>query len=292
MEQLRDRKHGTYRNYRSHISYKSYFSYFSPVRFLLALLFTAAAALATPPDLWPLAVKALPLPALPGQCAQIDAATGALAPELKPAARFQKVFLQAVSGAPESAWLPGFERFVSSGSATPAVTPLAAEAVVTSALAEVSRTWIARYEMRLIDGSLRKFYKKHVAFPAQFSEIAADLPEALRRDPWGQPWFYTPHAPAMGERFAKFTTQRYKLAPTRFPELGTLATATGDRNASIPAWKITAHDLGGKKALEFRTDGKVATLEPGGKVNAFTLLYIGDRWALMAGVDQLFTLTY
>ena len=244
----------------------------------LLLLVAASAAFAAPPDLWPLTVQALPSPVLSQQCAKIDASAGTLPPELAPAAHFQKAFLQAVSGAAESAWLPDFQRLVTTGS---------------GALADVSRAWIARCEMRQIDGVLLKFYRKHVAFPVQFSEVEPDLSEALRRDPWGQPWIYNPHAPAaLGERFAKFTTQRYRIAPTRFPELGTLATAIGNRNPPMPSWKITSRNLGGKKALEFRSGAKVSTIEPGGKVDAFTLLFIGDNWALMAGVDQLFTVTF
>ena len=46
-------------------------------------------------------------------------------------------------------------------------------------------------------------------------------------------------------------------------------------------------------ALEFQSGGRVVGLiQPGGRIDAYPLLYIGDRWALMAGPDQLFTVAF
>ena len=146
--------------------------------------------------------------------------------------------------------------------------------------------------MRQIDAVLVRYYRKHVAFPEQFSGIEADLPESVRHDPWGQPWTYRPHAPALGERFAKFTTQRYRLGPARFPELAPFAQAIGDRNPPVPEWKVALRNIGDRKAVEFRSGSTVSTLEPGGRIGVFTLVAIGDHWALMAGVDQLFTISF
>ena len=244
------------------------------------------------PDLWPLPVKVLSAPALQQEGARIDAAAAMLAPELKPAVRFEKVFLQIVSGVPENTWLPDLQGFVAAAANMPTA-PATMSAAVPRGIAEVSRAWIARCQMRQIDGVLRQYYRKHVAFPEHLAAVELALPDSMRRDPWGQPWIYQSHAPAgLGERFARFTTQRYRLGPTRAPELGTLAEAIGDRNPPGVTWKITVRELGGRAALEFRAGGVVTAIEPGGRIGAFTLLFIGDRWALMAGVDQLFTVAF
>ncbi len=49
----------------------------------------------------------------------------------------------------------------------------------------------------------------------------------------------------------------------------------------------------GEHALEFSLgDAVVGVLQAGGRIDAYTLVYVGDRWALMAGTDQLFTVTF
>lgn len=266
----------------------------------LALVFLPLLAVAAPPDFWPLAVPTVSDAVLQQQASKIDAASKALRPELRAAGQFQKTFLKILSGATESAFMPELQRFIAVDGTDYAVsipspeTDIVSSGTATShALAEMSRTWLARCEMRQIDGVLRAYYRKHVAFPEQFGAIEPGLPEALRRDPWGAPWVYRTHAPAnFTERFAKFGTQRYRLGPKGCPELSTLPEAVGSRNPSAPAWKVTARALGGKKALEFRTKTAVVTIEPGGKVDGFTLLAIASDWALMAGADQLFTLAF
>ena len=143
-----------------------------------------------------------------------------------------------------------------------------------------------------IDVVLRNYYRRDVDFPPALSEVQADIPENLRKDPWGEPWVYHPHAP-LG--FDKLASQRYQLGPTRFPQLATLADAISQRNPPGQSWQITVHDVGGSKALEFRSaeaGAPVAIIQPGGKAGDCTLLFIADHWALMAGVDQLFAVTF
>jgi len=273
---------------------------------LLAILlfaFFPLSGLAAPPDIWPLAVPTLSDVSLQQQCGIIDARLADFPPGLKPAARFQKTFLRILSGAPESLFMDELQRFIAADgtdptgnigetgppNTPPGAKPLSNGTAVAHALAEISRTWLARCEMRQIDGFLRGYYRKHVAFPEQFSVIEPDLPETLRHDPWGNPWNYSTHAPT---GFAKFTTQRYRLGPKRFPELSTLAEAAGSRNPPAPPWKIVVRKLGEGKALEFRTNAAVVTIQPGGKIDGFTLLAFGADWALMAGADQLFTVPF
>lgn len=266
--------------------------WFSVLTFLGLLIPTAV--IAAPPDIWPLKVTAPTAATLQKELSRIDNVASKLPLTLKPAVQWQKTFLQILSRAKESEWTGDLQRFIAAdpGSGTPATIP-DFDPIIAHGIADLCRAWIARTEMEQIDGVLHKFYRKHVAFPDQLQAVDADLAEAIRKDPWGEPWIYRPHAPAeLGAGFAKFTTQRYQLGPTRFPSLTPLKEAIGNRNPLQPKWKVAPHDLAGKKALEFRSDATVTTIEPDGKVDGMTLLFIGDTWALMAGVDQLFTVTF
>ena len=57
-------------------------------------------------------------------------------------------------------------------------------------------------------------------------------------------------------------------------------------------WGITPREVNGKPALEFRAAKATAVIQPGGSIEGCVLLFIGDRWALMAGMDQLFAISF
>ena len=252
---------------------------------LLILLLTPIFAIAASPEFWPQPVKGSDAELMRQWTSKIDSAMAGLPGELKPAAQFQKTFLRILSGAKESTWrgdLNGYLKVDAANAGNPAK-------FMSHAIAELSKTWITRLEMQEIDKQLRNYYRKQVQFPEKLAVIEPSIPEALRRDPWGEPWAYKPRAP---EGFSKLATQRYDLGPARMPKLATLAQAIGDRNTTLPQWKITPQELGGNKALEFRSGASVVTLQPGGKVDGFTLLYIDDGWALVAGSDQLLAVTF
>ena len=99
-----------------------------------------------------------------------------------------------------------------------------------------------------------------------------------------QPW--SRRAP---QGLEKLTDQRYQLEPACFPDLSPLNQRP---QPSPPAWSLAARNLGDKRALEIRLATTTATLQPGGKTGAHTLLYIGDHWALLAWPDQLFAVTF
>ncbi len=77
-------------------------------------------------------------------------------------------------------------------------------------------------------------------------------------------------------------------------KLGTLREATVDRPAlTPPAWKLALRAVGESVALEFRLGPEIAgLLQPGGKIGEYTLVYVGDHWALMAAPDQLFAVPF
>jgi hypothetical protein len=235
-----------------------------------------------PLEIWPRQTPAVDKKTLHSRNDAIDSAASSLPLSLAPAVQFEKLFLRIMSGEAPSSWRGEIEKFASAAEQSPLET----------GLKNVARAWLARAEMADINIVLRNYYRHHVRFPFTFQEVEADIPENLRKDPWGDAWFYQPRAPW---GFEGLTGQRYQLGPSRYPQLGVLADATRDRAAAGPAWQITPQDVAGNKALEFhstRAAASVAVLQPGGRVDDCTLLFIGDRWALMAGIDQLFAVSF
>lgn len=253
----------------------------------LALVLAAGlgfgARAATPLEIWPQQVAPLDKNALKTQTDMLDGAVASVPPQLAPALQFQRIFLRIMSGAPASEWRDEVEKFASSTETGP----------VETGLAEISRAWVARLKMADIDTALHNYYRRNVRFPDTLSQIETDLPENLRKDPWGDPWVYRTFA---AHGFATLDAQRYLLGPTRFPQLGSLGDAVRHRAAQIPAWTITLRDISGNRALEFHSEragtSVITTIQEGGRVDDCILLYIGDKWALMAGADQLFAISF
>ena len=248
---------------------------------LLGVLGLTATCHAAVTDVW-----SVPLPAPADTAAftqrqsALDSVTG-LPPELVLAVQFQKAFLRAVGRATPAEWLPQMRTFASAAASDP----------VAVGLREAAKAWVARAEMEELGKVLDGYYAQNVRYPAAWSEVEKTLPAELRADPWGQPWVYRPHAP---QGFAKEGRQRYQLGPTRLPELETLREATMERKPfAPPAWKVALRVVGENRALEFQSGGAVVGLvSAGGQVGNYTLMYVGDRWALLAGPDQLFTIVF
>lgn len=233
-------------------------------------------------EVWPAqVVPAADEAALRQRVANLDAAAATLPPELLPAIRFEQAFVRIIARASESDWLPGVRTMADASGTDP----------VTAAVREVAKAWVARVEMRGIGAVLDQHYVKNVRYPNFLSEVERDLPKDLRMDPWGETWAYRTHAPA---GFAREVSQRYTLGPRRDPDLGTLEEATVHRKPlTPPAWKIALRQFAGNDALEFSLNNAVVgVLQAGGKLDLYTLVYVGDRWALMAATDQLFTVTF
>lgn len=236
------------------------------------LLLTTAAHAGLPPELWPLQAD-------PAAIKPHLAAGKSLAPELGPAVEFQRVFCDILAGTPPDKWRGDLAGFLQ-----PATNDVVAQGV-----AEVARVWLARMRMVEVDAVLKDYYRHHVAFPDTLTPVLKDLPAQLRVDPWGQPWVYSLHAP---EGFARQPNQRYQLGPTRCPLLSGLRDAVKPRPPQPTPWKITASTVGQARAVLFTTKKTSALIQPGGAVDGNRLLFIGDRWALLAGQDQLFTVGF
>ncbi len=241
-----------------------------------------AALRGAPADAWPTqAVPAADEGALRQRVANLDAVAATLPPELLPAIRFEQAFVRIVARSGESDWLPGVRALADAPGTDP----------VTAAVRDVAKAWIARVEMRGVGEVLDRYYAKNVRYPNSLSEVERDLPKDLKTDPWGEAWAYRAHAPA---GFAKEVLQRYTLGPKRDPDLGTLQEATVNRKPlTPPAWRIASRQFAGSSALEFSLGGAVVgVLQAGGRLAPYTLVYVGDRWALLAATDQLFTVTF
>ena len=255
----------------------------SVIALIVTMGFGLGVRAAEPLELWPRQVDVPPdKAALKARLDLLDSAAGIQPEGLKPAVQFQKIFLQIVSGTSLASWSGEIEKLANSSGQSP----------VEAGVREISRAWLSRLEMADIDAALRNYYRRNVRFPASLAEVEAGLPENLRKDPWDEPWVYQPHAP---QGFERLSAQRYQLSPARFPKLGTLSDAVEHRNLPGQSWQITLQEVGGNKALEFRSGeagASVAIIQPGGKVGDCTLLFIAEHWALMAGVDQLFAVTF
>lgn len=248
----------------------------------LAMPFSATAA--TPLEIWP----AVPTAADVEQASRLPGnrdgrltsgeVPASLPRALQPAVHFQKVFMKILAGEKASAWRTEMESFCNQ----PAETPLAA------GLCEVARVWIARAQMQEIDALLHDYYRRNIRFPAKLADLGP-LPPALQKDPWGGAWSYSPLAP---QGFSKLAAQRYQLGPARFPKLATLSEAIRKRLPPPHAWRIFLREAGGTTALEFRGAQSTAVIQPGGEIEGCRLLFTGDRWALMAGADQLFAVGF
>lgn len=238
-------------------------------------LLGSAVRAASPADVWPVRVPDATGAKVP------DDAAGTLAPELGPAIRFQQTFYQILARVPAGSWLPSMRGFVDAKENDP----------VTAGVREVAKAWLARAEMEQIATALDTYYTTNVKYPATLAEIEKTLPAEVKKDPWGEAWVYRTHAP---HGFANQAGQRYQIGPKRFPELGTVREATGQRkDVKLPAWKVTLQTVASNRALEFREGGKVVgVITAGGKIGEYSLLYVGEGWALMAGTDQLFAISF
>ena len=235
---------------------------------LLLLVLSFSTMAATPLEIWPA-----------DNAAPHEEVAGDLPRALQPALRFQKMFMKILAGEKASAWRAEMESFCNQAFDTP----------IGAALREVARVWIARAQMDEIDALLRDYYRRNIRFPAKLAELGA-LPPSLQNDPWGEAWSYSPTAP---QGFSKLAGQRYQLGPARFPKLTPLAEAVKNRRPQQHAWAITPHEMGGgSTALEFHAAQSTAVIQPGGEIEGCRLLFIGDKWALMAGTDQLFAVGF
>ena len=226
----------------------------------------------TLPELWPLQ----PNPAVLSN--QLNVAR-VLPGEIIPALKFQKTFCAVLAGTPVVVWRAELERFAHLTETDP----------VSIGVSEVARTWLARVWMQDIDGVLREYYRHNVRFPDTLTGLGKDWPESLRTDPWGQPWVYVTHTPP---GFDRQTNQRYQLGPTRNPGLSLLRDAIQNRRPPAVGWKITPQEIAGTKSLQFQSAAANSLIQPGGTVEGYNLLFIGTGWALLAGPDQLFTVTF
>ena len=235
----------------------------------------AGSRAATPAEIWPAKVPDAVDAKVP------EAAAAGVAPELGPAVRFQGAFLRVLAGAPKEEWLPVMRTFAAGKENDP----------VSVGLREVARAWVARAAMDGISEALDQYYVINVRYPARLSEVEAKLPADAKTDPWGEAWAYQTRSP---RGFPNQNGQRYQIGPKRYPDLGTLRAVRGSsKEVKPPAWKLVPKTMASNRALEVSEGGKVVgVITPGGRIEGYSLLYVGEGWALLAGTDQLFTVSF
>ena len=242
----------------------------------------SASGQTAPAELWPTQVPAAAdAGTLDVRVGKLESAVAAFPDALRPAVQFEETFLRIMSGAPENEWLPPVRTFSAATASDPVSVGVRGEA----------RAWLARTEMEAIGPTLDQYYGENVRYPATFAEVEKLLPTGLKTDPWGETWVYRPHAP---KGFGGETRQRYQIGPKRYPGLGGMRDAIGGRQTFLPpAWKVTLQAATNNRALEFQLNGVgKGLISAGGKIDDYRLLYVGERWALMASTDQLFTIAF
>jgi hypothetical protein len=190
----------------------------------------------------------------------------------QPAARFQLVYSQIITGAPSSEWRTELATLAH----------LTGTNTVEKSVREVSRVWLARVQLPELDAALRHYYRFNARFPTTLDAIE---PATLRTDPWGDPWNYRLRSPKGLERL---TAQRYQVTPKRYPLLISFEKAIKDRKTPAPHWKITVREFGNSRALEVGN----ALIQPGSPLDGYTLLFIGEHISLWAGLDELFAISF
>ena len=248
----------------------------------LAGVWMASAGLVMAAEVWPAQTQPLNEATLKFQLEALDTAVKSLPAKLLPALRFQKLYWQMISGAPQAAWRAELERGARQDG----------DDAVVSAVRELSRVWLARAQMQEIDAALLGYYRNNVAFPPSLDAVMKEIPPAAQKDPWSQPWVYKP---VTLTGLKRHINQRYQIGPTRFPQLASFKDAIRKRTPPVTAWKISSRSIGGSTALDFRsagTDQLLATLQAGGSIGGNMLVFVGDRWALMAALDQFFMVNF
>ena len=238
---------------------------------ILGSVLAGASAAVAPPQIWEQASPSAPLTPADAQ---------GLPPELLPAFRFQVLYRNILAGAAVSQWRPEIAGFAASAAADP----------VSAGIRDAARVWLARAQMEEIDAVLLEYYRHHVRFPRTDSEFQYLLPPSLSKDPWGQPWVYSPQIPQGFS--AAMKGQRYTVAPTSLPGLPTLKEAVAKTEPVRLASTVTPRAIGGRRALEFRSPRSLSVIDPGGRAESFLLLYVGEHWALMSGEGRLFTVRF
>lgn len=212
------------------------------------------------------------------QLSQADARQ--LPAELSPAFGFQLLYEKILAGAKPSEWRSEMAELASTKSTDP----------VSLATRDVARVWLARVETQDIDLLLLEYYRHNVRFPKTDAEFQKLLPSSLSKDPWGQPWVYSAQTP---RGFSSVMNgQRYQVSPSGVPGLLSLEDSLKNRKVLELGFTVTARELGGHQVLEFRSPQMLAVIGPGGKAGSFTLMYIGDHWALLSADDRIFAISF
>ena len=240
------------------------------LQFLLAL-FPSPLSASTPIQIWAQGAQST-------QLSQADARQ--LPEELSPAFGFQLLYEKILAGAKPSEWRSELAELASKKSTDP----------VALATRDVARVWLARVEMQDLELLLLDYYRHNVRFPKTDAEFQKLLPSSLSKDPWGEPWIYTAQTPRGFS--SAMNGQRYQVSPSGVPGLLPLEDSVKNRKVLELGFTVTARELGGHQVLEFRSPQMLAVIGPGGKAGPFTLMYMGDHWALMSGGDRIFAISF
>ena len=202
--------------------------------------------------------------------------------EVAPALDFERILFRIRSGEKREDWGPHLSRFIEAK----------AEKGTSAALRELALAWEARAWIVDLDSALREVYRRKGCFPESLEGVLNQLPEAVRRDPWGDAWAYAVAAPS---RSPQLVGQRYLLGPQRFPKLLSMEDAI--RELPQPPQGATLAYSAIATVVSLQIDSKNpqpsrAFKQVGERFGAYWVLWLSREGALLSNTEGFVPVTF
>jgi hypothetical protein len=202
--------------------------------------------------------------------------------EIAPALDFERVLFKIRSGEKREDWRPQLSRFIDSK----------AEKGTSAALRELALAWEARARIVDLDSVLRAVYRRKGCFPESVEAAMNQLPEAVKRDPWGDAWAYALAAPS---KSPQLLGQRYVIGPQRYPKL--LSMEDSVRELPQPPQGATLAYSAIATVISLQIDFKNpqpsrAFKQVGERFGAYWVLWLSREGALLSSTEGFVPVTF
>ena len=195
---------------------------------------------------------------------------------------FERILFKIRSAEKREDWRPQLSRFIETK----------AEKGTPAALRELALAWEARARILDVDAALREVYRKKGCFPDSVNAVITQLPEAVRRDPWGDAWAYAVTAPS---RSPQLVGQRYAMGPQRYPRLSPMEEAT--REFPQPPQGATLAYSAIATVISLQIDLKNpqpsrAFKQVGDRFGSYWVLWLSREGALLSNTEGFVPVTF
>ena len=202
--------------------------------------------------------------------------------DLAPVLDFERILFKIRSAEKKEDWRPQLARFIDAK----------AEKGTHAALRELALAWEARARILDLDSALREVYRRKGCFPESVEGVLNQLPEADRRDPWGDAWAYAVAAPA---RSPQLVGQRYVMGPQRYPRLSAMEDAV--RELPQPPQGATLSYSAIATVISLQIDSKNpqpsrAFKQVGERFGAYWVLWLSREGALLSNTEGFVPVTF